>query len=350
MDERPVSEHLLCTPGMKLATDYAALRMQRMQQVDSDMRAIYDHAAIAPTIEMLGVEGIRGLVRAPESAVLAPGVDAWTIEIMGPAGPIPTRIYRPREMQGALGAYVSVHSGGWIFNEGLNHCDTVESRLALDLGCVVVHPDFRVAPEHKFPAAIEDCQAVFQHVVAHAETLDVDRARIGIGGGCTGANIAAVVSMLARDAGQQMPAVQFLWSGALDTRNNYQSHVEFADGYGLRLSDADFVTRCYLRTREDSWDWRASPVLATSMKGLPPTVIWVGEWEILVGENRHFANRLRDAGVELHYIEGAQQGHGHLYARHPQTGAPTTYSRETVPKINEIMCGYIGPIEGDGRA
>jgi acetyl esterase len=334
----PLGGDGLCLPGIPTAIDYNALRAKRMAEVDPEMRAIYDKAAATPSIRQIGIAGIRKFFRAPQSGVLPPGVTARNIEIPGPAGPIPTRVWMPEGAKEPVGVYLSTHGGGWIFGEGLDYHDAEEGRHVLDWGCAVVRPDYRIAPEHKFPAAIEDCHAVLQHIGEHGREMGLDNSRIGVGGGCAGANIGTVISLLARDAGEIMPAIQFLWSPACDMRNNYQSHVEFANGYGLRLDDADFASQNYLRSREDSWDWRASPVLVPSLKGAPPALVWVGEWEILHGETMAYVNRMRDAGVTVHLIEGPQQGHGFIYL-YPNT----RYSRGAMPEINRIMRGYIGP-------
>ena len=328
------------------AVDYAELRRQRLATLDDEMRAIYEDAGKRPNLAQASVAAIRKMVKTPASAVLAKGVRAYNIAIPGPAGDIPTRVYVPEGVQGPLGVYLSTHGGGWVFYEGLDHIDATESRNALDWGCAVVHPDFRVAPEHKFPAAIEDCQAALRYLVRHGAAMGFDTGRIGIGGGCAGANIATVVSLLARDAGEKMPAIQYLWSPVCDTRNMTGSHTEFADGYGLRHAEAEFGNLCYLRTQEDKQDWRTSPLLAPTLSGAPPALIWVGEWEVLRDEARQYAARMRDAGCTVHYLEGAQQGHGFIYQTNLTNGAPTRYSRETVPKINAIMRRYIGPRAG----
>ena len=106
---------------------------------------------------------------------------------------------------------------------------------------------------------------------------------------------------------------------------------------------AEAVTRLYLRSKEDTFDWRASPLLVPSVKGLSPAIIWAGEWEILRDESRAYAARLQEAGVEVTYIEGPRQPHAGIYAFNPRTGQPTKYSQETVPKINALMRRYIGP-------
>ncbi|GAA3548377.1 hypothetical protein GCM10022222_34950 [Amycolatopsis ultiminotia] len=332
------SDHLLNLPGIPVATDYEALRRQRMTQVDPEMKAVYDRVAAGPSIRQTGIAAMRTGAGRPEASVVPKGVTARNIEIPGPAGPVPTRIWMSEGAAEPVGVYLSTHGGGWNFSNGMAGHDAEEGQHVLDWGCAVVRPDFRVAPEHKFPAAVEDCYAALQYLGRNGHELGLDPARIGVGGGCAGGSIGTVISLMARDAGETVPAVQFLWSPATDMRNNYLSHLEFADGYGLRLDDADFVSQNYLRSREDAYDWRASPVLAPSLKGAPPALGWLGEWEILHGEAMAYVNRLRDAGVPVHLFEGPQQGHGFRYL-YPDT----QYSPETRPQIDKIMRDYLGP-------
>jgi len=337
------NDGLLCLPGIPVARDYEALRAQRMTEVDPEMRAIYEDLAARPSIREIGIDAIRESGKQPENAVIPPGVTAHNIEIPGPAGPIPTRVWMPEDAKGPVGVYLSTHGGGWNFGNGMEYHDAEEGQHVLDWGCAVVRPDYRIAPEHKFPAAIEDCYAALTYLGRHGREMGLDPARIGVGGGCAGANIGTVISLMARDAGERTPAIQFLWSPACDMRNTYLSDLEFASGYGLRLDDADFVSKNYLRSREDCYDWRASPILAESLKDAPPALVWVGEWEILHDETMAYVNRMRDAGVTVHLIEGPQQGHGFIYL-YPDT----KYAKATLPQINKIMRDYIGP-RGRGR-
>lgn len=326
-------------PPLKLTTDYAALRRERLAQLDPEMRAVYDAAAAAPPLRQVGLARMRGGRSPRPDTGLPKGVTAYDIKIPGPAGDIPTRVYMPEGAKTPVGVYLSTHGGGWVFGNGLGpSVDAGEVRNVLDWGCAVVHPDYRIAPEHKFPAAIEDCYAAYRYVLDNGPKMGLDTNRIGIGGGCAGANIGTVVSLMARDAKLKLPAIQYLWSGAFDMRPSYRSYHEFADGYGLRTDDAMWVESCYLRSEEDRWDWRASPVLAKTLRGAPPALFWAGEWEILRDEIELYANRMRDAGCTVHFIEGPQQGHGFIYLH-----ADTKYARQATPEINRIMRSYIGP-------
>jgi acetyl esterase len=321
-------------PPLKSKVDYEALRQKRMTEVDDETHHINLPFGQLPP----------GATPAPphDPQVLAPGLKAWNVEIPGPARPLNARIYMPEERDGPIGLYFHTHGGGWFGFNGLDGCDTENSGYALGFGSAVIQVDHRVSWEAKFPAQVEDSFATYKWILEHAADLGVDPTRIGIGGGCTGANIATVVSLMARDAGIQKPAVQWLWTPVFDTRNNTQSYEEFAN-YSLTQALAETVTRLYLRSKEDTFDWRASPLLVPSVEGLSPAIIWAGEWEVLRDESRQYADRLRHAGVDVTYIEGPQQPHAGIYALNRITGEPTRYSGETVPKINALMRRYIGP-------
>lgn len=319
-------------PPLQSKIDYEALRQKRMAEVDEETRLIN---------QPFGQYGFEP-APPPDPSVLAPGISAYNIEIPGPAGPLRMRIYKPEKHEGPLGLYFHTHGGGWAMFEGLENHDTENSGYARDFGCAVAHLDHRVSWKAKFPAQVEDSFAAYQYLVENADEIGFDRTRIGIGGGCTGANIATVVSLMARDAGIQKPAVQWLWTPVFDTRNNTGSYEEFAN-YSLTKAVADTVTALYLRSKEDTFDWRASPLLVPSVEGMSPAIIWVGGWEILRDEARAYAARLKEAGVDVTYIEGPQQPHAGIYARNPKTGEQSCYSREALPGINALIRKYIGP-------
>lgn len=317
-------------PPLQPRTDYEMLRVRRLAEVDEELRHVnlpFDRRD-------------HGVSRDPN--ILAEGIVAHNFEIPGPAGPMGMRIFMPERPAGPVGVYVHTHGGGWAGLKGLDGFDTENSGYARDWGCAVVHPDFRVSWDAKFPAAVDDCFAAYRYVVDHADELGIDATRIGIGGGCTGANIATVVALMARDAAIQKPAIQWLWSGAFDTRNVNQSFDEFAN-YSLPAELTEAATRLYLSCREDAYDWRASPILAETLRGASPALVWTGGWEIIRDDSRQYVNRMRDAGVDVTYIEGPRQPHGGIYATNPITGDLTAYAKATVPTINEIMRGYIGP-------
>jgi acetyl esterase len=292
-----------------MTRDYEALRQQRLQQVDPQYRELIERW---PHLREIGVEGMRTLLAGIPAGESAPGVVHHDVDVPGPAGPVPTRVFAPAPTGSdePLGVVVNIHAGGFVGMGGLDTTSAANSRMAAATGCVVVAPDFRLPPEHRFPAAVEDCWAVVQWVETESAAAGWDVDRIAVGGGCTGGNIAAVMALMARDAGSPRLALQFPWSWPADARADTPSQHEFADGYGLRRDDNLFVFEQYLDDPEQRWDWRASPLLAESVAGVAPAVITVGEWDILRDEDRMYGDRLRDAGVRVTF--NCLPGQGHL--------------------------------------
>lgn len=329
---------------MSAILDYSEIRERRLAELDEETAQIYRATGGGFGIAELGVEGFRELFHRlvlSGGDQLAAGVSAETITIPGPAGDISARLYIPEDVDD-YGVFIHTHGGGFIAWNGLVDVDAIASGFAARWGCAVVHPDFRVPPEEKFPAAISDCWATVEWVASRAASFGADPAKIAVGGGCTGANLAAVLALMARDAGRPNLALQYLYAPQLDTRCDYRSHFEFADGYGLSRADDLYVVEQYLRTADDRWDWRASPVLVDSVRGVCPAVIAVGEYEILRDEARLYAGRLRDAGVDVHYFEGPRQGHGHTYWRNFETGEYTRAARESQAQVDPVIRRHIG--------
>lgn len=202
-----------------------------------------------------------------------------------------------------------VHFGGFVAGGGLDTMDSLNSAIATAVPCVVVAPDFRLPPEHRFPTGLEDCWSVLNWVADGGDQQGWDGARVAVGGGCTGGNFAAVLALMARDAGGPALRLQFPWSWPADGRCDTASQHEFADGYGLRYEDNRFVISQYVREPDDRYDWRVSPLLADSVAGVAPALIMVGEWDILRDEDVQYANRLRDAGVEVTLDVIPREGH-----------------------------------------
>jgi len=325
-----------------MPTDYDALRAQRMSEVDPELKQIYDLPGLDPA---MGVDAFRAafndIWRFQGGDGVQPGVSVTDMTIPGPAGDIPLRIYRPDDAEGVQGAYFHTHGGGFVAGGGIDVWDGSNSSDALAWGCTVIHPDFRLPPENPFPAGVEDCWAALQWVNNNTDDLNIDPHRIAVGGGCTGANMAAVMALMARDAGIEL-AAQYLWGPRFDLRADYRSEFEFAEGYGLTKAFDSWVTSEYMSDPEDRWNWQASPILVESMKGSAPAIFAVGEWEILRDNARAYADRMRDAGVEVHYSEGEAQAHAHTYWRNMETGEFTKGALKSQAEVAGVMRRKIG--------
>jgi acetyl esterase len=220
------------------------------------------------------------------------------------------RLYRPVAEE-TLPALVYFHGGGWTIGDLDTH-DVVCRQLALGARCAVFSVDYRLGPEHPFPAAVEDCIAATAEVHRAANQLGIDPARIAVGGDSAGGNLAAVAALHARDAGGPPLAFQLLVYPATDQRLDTGSHRRNAQGYLLEREGIEFFRRCYLPDARAYSDWRASPLLATSHAGLPPALVITAGYDPLLDEGRAYAERLRAAGVEVAYREYPDMVHGFL--------------------------------------
>ena len=236
----------------------------------------------------------------------------------GPAGPLPIRVYRPRtDTVGALPVTVFFHGGGWVFGSIASH-DHMARQLAHGSGSLVISVDYRLAPEHPFPAAYDDCLAATRHSLGHAGDLGGDPTRLGVAGDSAGGNLAAAVCLGLRDAGGPQPVFQLLIYPAVDLACESPSHTELGEGYLLTAQGIDSCVSAYLGAdRAAVGDWRASPLKAPSLASLPPALVQTAEFDPLKDEGRAYAEALERAGVALTHTPYAGMIHG--FAR---MGAP----------------------------
>lgn len=229
----------------------------------------------------------------------------------GPAGPVPVRAYRPRSAapETVLPALVYFHGGGWVIGDLDTH-DVVCRTLANGARCAVFSVEYRKAPEAPFPAAVEDALAATSWVAENASALGVDAARIAVGGDSAGGNLAAVVALAARDAGGPALAFQLLIYPAVDQRLGHPSIEKNGEGYLLTKQNMLYFRGHYLPNEADRLDWRASPLLAASLAGLPPAFVLTAGYDPLVDEGRAYAERLAREGVGTEYLcyEGMVHG------------------------------------------
>ncbi|MFM1988668.1 MAG: hypothetical protein RJA99_1625 [Pseudomonadota bacterium] len=227
----------------------------------------------------------------------------------GPAGPIPLRLYRPRTDAGALPVLVYYHGGGWVIGDLDTH-DVLCRELALQAGCAVVAVDYRMGPEDRFPAAVDDCVAATRWVRANATALGVDASRLAVGGDSAGGNLAAVVAIAARDAGDLPIAFQLLIYPATDQRRVAPSHTANAQGYLLTADSMRYYHDHYIDDPKHDLDWRASPLLAESLAGLPPALVLVAGYDPLRDEGVQYAQRLTESGCRATLVSFERMIHG----------------------------------------
>ena len=218
------------------------------------------------------------------------------MKIPGPGGEIPIRVYWPRE-NGPLPVLVYYHGGGWVVGN-LDTNDSLSRLLANKASAVVVSVDYRLAPEDRFPAAVDDCYAALEWVSRNADRLNVDPSRIALGGGSAGGNLTAAVALMARDRAGPRLAYQVMFYPATDLLDlSTDSHRDFADGYGLTGEQVEFFRDSYLPEVADRKNPYASPLLAESLEGLPPAIVITAGFDVLRDEGIAYAERLEAAGV-----------------------------------------------------
>jgi acetyl esterase len=240
-------------------------------------------------------------------AALAPKPPACEARLMVFDRSIAVRAYRPAGESGTLPALVYYHGGGWTIGDLDTH-DVLCRELAIGSDCAVFSIDYRLAPEHPFPAAVEDCVSATRFVFQNHESLKIDKARIAVGGDSAGGNLAATVA-LHRD----LPVCfQLLIYPATDQRCGAASHVRNGDGYMLTKESIRYFRQSYLPKEKDWTDWRASPLLAASHANLPPAFVLTAGYDPLVDEGRAYADVLRKAGTAVVYKEYEDMVHGFI--------------------------------------
>ena len=225
---------------------------------------------------------------------------------------VPVRLYRPAD--GPLPVLVYFHGGGWTIGDLDTH-DVLCRQLALAAGCAVVAVHYRMGPESRFPAAVDDCVAATQWVQAQAASLDVDANRLAVGGDSAGGNLAAVVCLALRDAAQPLPSFQLLIYPATDMRAVAPSHTTNGQGYMLTADSIAYYRGHYMgpEAGPEQWaDWRASPLLAASHAGLPPALVLTAGYDPLRDEGLQYADALSAAGVPTQYLCFERQIHGFI--------------------------------------
>jgi acetyl esterase len=225
--------------------------------------------------------------------------------IPGPGVEIPLRVYTPRKPSGPFPVLVWLHGGGHVVGSVAGY-DAICRSLALQADCIVVSVHYRLAPEHRFPAGVEDSFAALTWVGHHASELGADPGRIAIGGDSAGGNLAAVCAILARDAGFPRLVFQLLVYPRTAPDEESPSHHEFAEGYVLTRKTIFWFHDHYRSSEEDRKDFRYAPLICDDLSSLPPALIIVGEYDPLRDEGIAYAERLKREGntVELANYSG----------------------------------------------
>lgn len=311
--------------------------MKMNQQTQAWLQGVADSGL--PPLNKMPVEDAR----ATYSAVVAqcglpaePVANTVDRTIPGPGGPIPVRIYTP-EGAGPFPALVYYHGGGWVIG-GLDVVDGPCTALANRAGAVVVSVDYRLAPEHPFPAAVEDAYAALVWVSGHAGELDVDATRVAVAGDSAGGNLSAVVSQLARDHDGPAVAAQVLIYPVTDFARRTESFRDNADGFFLTADLMDWFEERYLDPSVDRTDLRLSPLHAPDVSGLPPALVITAAFDPLRDEGEQYATRLREAGGEA--VLTRYDGQIHAFAAN--LAGAIDEGRAALDDIGAYLCGVFG--------
>ncbi len=277
------------------------------QQLAAEMQALRRLASLArdesaSAYGKLSPQQGRARIRAGAAAAAGPKRSTPTVfdlEIPGPGGKISARFYEPH----GIGLenrplIVYLHGGGWTIGD-LDTCDSVCRFLALNTPAVVLSVDYRLAPEHPFPAAVEDAWAAYRWAASNNGRLGIDPGRIAVAGDSAGGNLAAAASLMARDEGDVKPAMQALIYPVTDAVGGQKSRDTFAKGFLLARADMDWFERHYLPPGADRTDPRVSMLRAADLSGLPPAYVATAGFDPLRDEGEAYAARMQEAGVEV---------------------------------------------------
>ncbi|MFB9262541.1 alpha/beta hydrolase [Bradyrhizobium erythrophlei] len=284
--------------------------------LDADAAAVYKafQEAGRPAYETLTAPEAREYYRAarlvsnPEPPALHSSKE---LSIPAPHGAIPARIYTPktlRKSNGLAPCLVFYHGGGWVIGDLDTH-EVVCQKLAHEGELIVISVDYRLAPEHRFPAAVDDAIIAAKWVAANAKELGIDASRLIVGGDSAGGNLAAVVALAARDGDGPKLAGQLLVYPATEFSRKHPSHREPETSILLTHSVIGWFGDHYLGGA-DSSDWRASPARAKSFAGLPPAYVLTAGADPLRDEGDEYAKFLKEAGVNVTYRHFPGQFHG----------------------------------------
>ncbi|HEY5052477.1 MAG TPA: alpha/beta hydrolase fold domain-containing protein [Solirubrobacterales bacterium] len=275
------------------------------QELATDIHVLLRLADVAGDNSLLGglppVEA-RAYVRDSTAATAGtplPMAELHELEYPGAAGPLAARLYVPLGAEPApRPTIVFFHGGGWVVGDLDTH-DSVCRFLAAHSGAAVLSARYRLAPEHPFPAAVEDAEAAFRWAVANAEELGADPARLAVGGDSAGGNLAAGVCLAMRDSSGPRPALQVLNYPAVDAIESRPSRQLFADHFILTQRDIETCERHYLPDKEMGYDPRASILRTEDLSGLPPAYVATAGFDPLRDEGEEYAMRMREAGVTV---------------------------------------------------
>jgi acetyl esterase len=309
--------------------------------LDPQARAVTERlgASGAPPLHTLAPDEARRAYRASRAALAATPArveEIREVSIPGPAGPLRARLYRPAGAGSSPAGLVYFHGGGFIYGDLDTH-DVVCRGIAQGTPCAVVSVDYRLAPEHRFPAAVEDAFAATAWIAANGAGLGIDPHKLVVAGDSAGGNLAAVTALMARDAGGPALSMQVLVYPTTDLAEEAESIARFAEGYLLTRESIRWVKRSYLRDERDALDWRASPLRARDLSKLPAAYIITAGFDPLRDEGGAYAERLAQAGTPVTHECFEGQVHGFLLM-----GAAIAAAGHAIQRIGQMLRMHFG--------
>lgn len=282
-----------------------------MQMLLPQIEAMEPFTSLSPPRARANMETAAAMLGATRAA----GVRVHDEQCPGPQGPLTVRIYQPETPDVSKAeatprpALVFFHGGGWVIGS-LNTYSSQCAALARNTGAVVLSVDYRLAPEHRFPAAVDDALTATRWAFESAGRLGLDPARIGLIGDSAGGNLAAVVAQALRGTTME-PCLQALIYPATDAHGDYPEKREHIPGM-LNRAELDWFLEHYLRSDEDRADPRCSPLLTPDLTGLPPAIVALAEYDPLRPEGAAYSRRLQEAGVAVEVLDFPGLIHGFL--------------------------------------
>lgn len=260
--------------------------------------------------------------------------------IAGPQQELPLRLYSSTSLKhmGPQPALVYFHGGGWVIGSITSH-DRLCRAIANAAACIVISVGYRLAPEHKFPAAVLDCEAGFRYIATHAAELGVDPNRIAVGGDSAGGNLAAVVAVRARDSGGVQPKAQLLIYPATGHGIETASRKRFAEGHLLTSGTMRWFADHYLRDTNDAYRPEASPRLVEDLSGLPSAYVLTAEYDPLCDEGEEYAHLLHEAAVPVTLRRFGGMIHGFI-----QLTAVAPVTRTAIDEVSDWLRTTLGSV------
>ena len=290
--------------------------------LDPDCIKVHQLYALAkrpPLEQQTPAEARDGMARS--RAILTPDppdmAEVRNLAASGPAGPIALRLYRPRGAapSAILPALIYYHGGGWVIGDLDSH-DVLCRELANGSGASVISVDYRLAPEHRYPAAVDDAYAAFAWIAAHAKDMQIDATRLAVGGDSAGGNLAAVVALMARDKGGPALRLQLLIYPATDFAMQTASYATRGDVLPLtRAAMVWFRDHYFGAAATDAKvtaDWHAAPARAANHKNLPPAFVLTAGYDVLCDDGKNYAATLQSAGVPVERAHYPGMIHGFI--------------------------------------